>query len=218
MIHVIDFFELSNTRIMSIVLAIAFEIGAAASLASIIVMHRMKRGIVWALFILLTMMQIMGNMYNSYANLSNFQQWIELFGLTDKPIIFQKRILAIISGLPLPLIALGFIKALVDYIRPPQLKKEFENNDTEDNIIDDYIDYDQLKKEVEEEIQPEVNENYIDKNDNFKKNHEDKDVYNEKNKEEEYDKIMKPQKPNNTNTLNEKRSLADLYNDFRKNK
>ena len=41
-IHVIDFFKLSNPDWLAISLAIAFEIGAAASLASLIALKKMK--------------------------------------------------------------------------------------------------------------------------------------------------------------------------------
>lgn len=121
MIHVIDFFKLSNSHGLSIALAIAFEIGAAASLASIIVIDKMKRGIVWSLFILLTLIQMMGNTFYAFMHLSNYNGWIQLFGIQDFDPIMQKRILAIISGAILPLIALGFIKALVDYIKPANI-------------------------------------------------------------------------------------------------
>lgn len=117
-IHVIDFFKLSNPYWLSISLAIAFEIGAAASLASIIVMEKMNKSLIWFLFILLTGMQMMGNAYFAYMHLENFQGWIELFGLVDYEPIVQKRFLSIISGAILPLVALGFIKSLVDYIKP----------------------------------------------------------------------------------------------------
>jgi hypothetical protein len=60
-IHVIDFFKLSNPDWLATTLAIAFEIGAAASLASIIVLKKMNKGIVWGLFFILTLMQAMGN-------------------------------------------------------------------------------------------------------------------------------------------------------------
>jgi hypothetical protein len=45
-IHVIDFFLLSNPKWLAISLAIAFEVGAAASLASIITLEKMNKGIV----------------------------------------------------------------------------------------------------------------------------------------------------------------------------
>lgn len=117
-IHVIDFFQLSNPSWLAISLAIAFEIGAAASLASLIALEKMSKGLVWFLFIILTFMQMMGNTYYAFTHLSNFQGWVDLFGLTDEDPIYQKRVLSVISGAILPLVALGFIKSLVDYIKP----------------------------------------------------------------------------------------------------
>jgi hypothetical protein len=117
-IHVIEFFSLSNPQWLSISLAIAFEIGAAASLASLIVLDKMNKSLVWGLFIILTCMQMMGNTYYAFTNLQDYQSWVELFGLVDEDPLYQKRVLSIISGAILPLVALGFIKSLVDYIRP----------------------------------------------------------------------------------------------------
>jgi hypothetical protein len=117
-IHVIDFFSMSNPQWLAVSLAIAFEVGAAASLASIITLDKMNKGIVWGLFILLTAMQAMGNTYYTYVHLNNFQGWIELFGLVEEELIYQKRVLSIVSGAILPIVALGFIKSLVDYIKP----------------------------------------------------------------------------------------------------
>ena len=130
-IHVIDFFKLSNPDWLAISLAIAFEVGAAASLASLIALKKMNKGLVWMLFFLLTGMQAMGNTYYAYVNLKDFTAWIELFGLMEEDIIFQKRVLSIVSGAILPIVALGFIKSLVDYIKPEEeTAKEF-NQDTE---------------------------------------------------------------------------------------
>jgi hypothetical protein len=123
-LHVIEFFEMSNPRWLAISLAVAFEIGAAASLASIIVLEKTSKTLVWSLFILLTAMQMQGNMFYAYTHLENFQDWIDLFGLQEEELITQKRILSIVSGAILPVIALGFIKSLVDYIRPEKVKQE----------------------------------------------------------------------------------------------
>ena len=130
-IHVIDFFEMTNPKWLSVFLAIAFEIGAAASLASIIVMDKMNKFIVWSLFFTLTAMQAIGNTYFAYIHLSDFSQWSELFGLSEEDPIFQKRILSIISGAILPLVSLGFIKALVDYIRPDKDESKIETREEE---------------------------------------------------------------------------------------
>jgi len=141
-IHVIDFFLMSNPKWLAVSLAIAFEVGAAASLASIITLEKMNKAIVWSLFILLTLMQAMGNTYYTYIHLNNFQGWIELFGLVDEELIYQKRVLSVVSGAILPIVALGFIKALVDYIRPSDTEQPIAK--IEEPTLD-------IEKEAEEE-------------------------------------------------------------------
>jgi hypothetical protein len=117
-IHVIEFFELSNPKWLAVSLALAFEVGAAASLSSLIVLEKMNKVLVWILFIALTLMQAMGNTYYAYTHIHDFQYWSELFGLIEEDVIYQKRLLSLISGAILPLVSLGFIKSLVDYIKP----------------------------------------------------------------------------------------------------
>jgi len=131
---VIDFFKLSNPTWLAVSLAIAFEIGAAASLASLVAMEKMNKSLVWMLFFLLTFMQAMGNTYYAYVNIENFSSWSELFGLIEEEVIYQKRILSVVSGAILPIVALGFIKSLVDYIKP-----EPENSDTPEKYQEDVI-------------------------------------------------------------------------------
>jgi len=155
-IHVIDFFKLSNPDWLAISLAIAFEIGAAASLASLIALDKMNKTMVWVLFILLTAMQAMGNTYYAYTHLENFNSWVELFGLVEEELIYQKRILSIISGATLPLVALGFIKSLVDYIKPQEEKLESDPTAIQPEAMDGGTRGDQIKdisvsKIVEEE-------------------------------------------------------------------
>jgi hypothetical protein len=128
-IHVIDFFELSNPYWLAVTLAIGFEFGAAASLASLVILDKMNKTLVWALFITITLMQMQGNMYYAFTNLEDFQSWSELFNLIEEEPIFQKRVLAAVSGAILPLVALGFIKSLVDYIKP-ESEEEFTPEDS----------------------------------------------------------------------------------------
>ena len=121
-IHVIEFFKLSNPQWLAISLAIAFELGAAASLASLVILDRMNKTLVWLLFGTITLMQMQGNMYYAFVHMENFQGWSELFGLIEEDVVYQKRVLSAVSGAILPLVALGFIKSLVDYIKPePQV-------------------------------------------------------------------------------------------------
>jgi len=83
----------------------------------------MNKTLVWFLFFLLTAMQAMGNTYYAFVNLEDYTAWSELFGINEEEEIFQKRILSIVSGAILPIVALGFIKSLVDYIRPEENKE-----------------------------------------------------------------------------------------------
>jgi len=117
-IHVVEFFRLSNPPWLAISLAIAFELGAAASLASLIILDKMNKTLVWMLFGTITLMQMQGNMYYAFVHMENFQGWSELFGLIEEDVVYQKRILSAVSGAILPLVALGFVKSLVDYIKP----------------------------------------------------------------------------------------------------
>ena len=134
-IHVIDFFELSNPRWMAITLAVAFELGAAASLASIIVLDKMNKTLIWSLFISITLFQMQGNMYYAFKSIESFEIWAQLFDLVEMEPISQKRIMAGISGAILPLIALGFIKSLVDYIKPDVEEAANEHLSDADEII-----------------------------------------------------------------------------------
>lgn len=148
-IHVIDFFKLTNPTWLAIALAVAFEIGAAASLAAIIVLDRTNKTLVWFLFILLTCMQMMGNMYYAYVNAHDYASWMELFALNEEEPIFQKRILAIVAGAILPIVALGFIKSLVDYVKPEN--KVLTNNTPDANPEPETT---QIEEIIEQSIEP----------------------------------------------------------------
>ncbi len=160
MINSVAFFDISHDGIMSWALAIGFELGAAASLAAIIILDKTNKTMVWALFILLTAFQMMANSFHAFINLESYMPWIELFGLEEAEPVFQKRVLSIVSGAILPIVALGFIKSLVDYIKPEKVKKE----PTEIPLIEKPIDIPselQAVKEVQpkpQKVQPKVEE------------------------------------------------------------
>jgi hypothetical protein len=78
----------------------------------------MNKTLVWMLFGTITLMQMQGNMYYAFVHMEDFQGWSELFGLIEEDVVYQKRVLSAVSGAILPLVALGFIKSLVDYIKP----------------------------------------------------------------------------------------------------
>jgi len=142
MIHTVEFFQLSNpVEILAISLAVAFELGAAASLATVVTQDAMNKFIVWSLFIILTLFQMMGNTYYAYHNLAEYSDWSELFALNDLSVIEQKRYLAIISGAILPIVALGYIKCLVDYLKSKKGKRKEEEYEGENPMLMKNKDY-----------------------------------------------------------------------------
>lgn len=135
MIHSIDFFGLSNNKAMSISLSTAFEVGQVAALCGILILDKTNRFVIWSLFILLTAMQIMSNVYFCYKNLGDYSQWSELFGLTEEDPMFQKRMLSIVSGAVLPVVALGFIKSLVDYLKPTEITTTINEEQVKPEVV-----------------------------------------------------------------------------------
>jgi hypothetical protein len=153
-IHVIEFFKLSNPQWLAVSLAIAFELGAAASLASLVILDKMNKTLVWMLFGTITLMQMQGNMYYAFVHMEDFQGWSELFGLIEEDVVYQKRVLSAVSGAILPLVALGFIKSLVDYIKPePQVETAIEevakSEETPIEIKEEIYTSDDLKESEE---------------------------------------------------------------------
>tara|TARA_R110000796_G_scaffold159388_8_gene276243 strand:- start:7138 stop:8106 length:969 start_codon:yes stop_codon:yes gene_type:complete len=132
--HSVEFFGLSNNVFLSWCLAIGFEIGAMASLGGILISKGSKT-LIWGLFILLTAFQIQGNMYYAWIHAEDISGWINLFGLGDEDPEFQKRIFAFVSGGILPLVSLGFIKSLMDYLSP----KDDAVSDVVSDVVSDAV-------------------------------------------------------------------------------
>jgi hypothetical protein len=116
---------------MSWVLAIGFELGAMSCLLSTLILPKKKLGLVWFMFVVLTLFQCMGNMYAAFINLKDYSDWISMFALDELEPIAQKRVLAAISGIILPLVALGFIRIMANIL---QDGKTIDINDYEDEV------------------------------------------------------------------------------------
>lgn len=123
--HLIKFFGLGDPNWLSVSLAFTFEAGSIASLIALTVLDKIKKGLVYFIFALLLVMQLAGNVYSvfDYVNamlaihpawLANFVELLSPFGKIE-PATY-KFILAMIIGLPIPLISLSFLKSLVDYL------------------------------------------------------------------------------------------------------
>lgn len=123
LIHSFSFFGLANTTIMSVLLGIAFEIGQAVVLFSILSTKKEQSKIVpWVLMTVLTIVQVMGNIFASYkyivtnsvADLQYFKD--PIFIWTNLPDKMTTVIVTYIVGAILPIIALLMTSTLADFI------------------------------------------------------------------------------------------------------
>ena len=120
-----------------------------------------------------------GNLYHAFTHIEDYTQWSELFWLSEEEPLFQKRVFSLVAAGILPLVALGFIKSLVDYIKPgetEELKEEL------DDILDppgnpEYMPHDFELYPEESEIDPldvATKENEDNKRSNILKEEDDK--------------------------------------------
>lgn len=121
--HAVEFFELSNTSWMGVILALAFEIGQATVLLSILTSKKDRGKFTpWLLMCILTLVQIIGNVYSSYKyilqnspqNLRFFKE--PIFIWTDLPDDITTVIVTYVSSAILPLTALLLTSMLTNYL------------------------------------------------------------------------------------------------------
>lgn len=122
--HVVTFWEIANPLSWAVFLSIAVEVGVLSSLAA----SRISNW-VWLPFSLVTLIQIVGNVFYSYVNTSItsplFKSWVELsdpffnfIGLgTDGDLVVHRRIVATMLGSFVPLIAIVFFQFFIRSIR-----------------------------------------------------------------------------------------------------
>ena len=148
--HAIEFFALTNHSWMSIILAFAFEVGQAAVLLAILTSAKDRSKFTpWILMCILTLVQIIGNVYSSYKyimlnaseNLRYFKE--PIFIWTDLPDAQATVIITYISSAILPLCALLLTSMITNYL-------EDNGKDDEKETITD----EEVEKEPEETIEP----------------------------------------------------------------
>ena len=129
--HAISFFGLANIDWVSVMLAITFEIGQAAVLFSILTGASGKNKIIpWVLMCVLTLVQILGNVFSSYEylithsgdNLRFFKE--PIFVWTDLPDNQCNVILTYIIGAILPIVALLMTSMVTNYLNKDEDKVE----------------------------------------------------------------------------------------------
>ena len=123
-LHAITFFSITNPLSLSIFLGIAYELGQAAVLFSILMTRNREKLLSWALMILLTGLQITANVYASFKYMSNSgsEDWIFwqksiLFGVDATSPEMYQIIISWISGALLPIVALGMTALVAQNIR-----------------------------------------------------------------------------------------------------
>ena len=123
LIHSFAFFGLANNTIKSILLGCAFEIGQVAVLMSLLTSKKeQSRVMPWVLMSLLTIVQIIGNIFSSYkymmlhsiGDLKYFKE--PIFIWTDLPDNITTVIVTYIVGAILPIICLCMCAMISNYI------------------------------------------------------------------------------------------------------
>ena len=112
--HAIQFFNVGNNMAMSVVLAFAFEIGLALSLAAVLLSDANKRATLpWILMIVLTSVQVIGNVFSTFKFMC--LSGTEYYQYLAKPLLFWiegvsedtvQIVVSWIIGAILPIIAL----------------------------------------------------------------------------------------------------------------
>ena len=142
-IHAVSFFALANVMVLAVILALAFEVGQAAVLFSILTdIRKRKKVMPWLLMSVLTIVQILGNIYSSYKylivnsedKLRYFKEpiftWVE-----NMPDQNANVLLVYIIGAILPIVSLLMTAMLTSYLETDkQIEEEIEEIEEEPEI------------------------------------------------------------------------------------
>ena len=118
--HAISFFEISNQKWLAIILAVAFEIGQAAVLFSLLT-SKTKKIMPWVLMGVLTVVQVLGNVFSSYQymilnHVDQIQYFTDsvLFYLQDPNPKVNQVMISYITGAILPIVSLCMTSMVVN--------------------------------------------------------------------------------------------------------
>lgn len=137
--HAISLFSISNENWLAIILAISFEIGQATVLFSLLT-SKTKKIMPWILMGVLTLVQVLGNVYSSYQYAAiNSVEEIKYF--TDSVLFYMRNpdpqvnqvMISYITGAILPIVALCMTSMIVDVSGVE--KGENKENEEESKIM-----------------------------------------------------------------------------------
>ena len=165
LIHSFAFFGLANDNAMSIMLGTTFEIGQAAVLLSILTSKKDRSRIMpWCLMILLTAVQVLGNVYSSYkylmthstGDLRFFKE--PIFIWTTLPDAQATVIITYIVGAILPIVALCMTSMVSNYIEDTSNEDTDDNNKLEKHPTEVPKDYNNIEGPTEEPTKENIEE------------------------------------------------------------
>lgn len=165
LIHSFAFFGLANDNAMSIMLGTTFEIGQAAVLLSILTSKKDRSRIMpWCLMILLTAVQVLGNVYSSYkylmthstGDLRFFKE--PIFIWTTLPDAQATVIITYIVGAILPIVALCMTSMVSNYIEDTSNEDADDNNKLEKHPTEVPKDYNDIEGPTEEPTKETIEE------------------------------------------------------------
>ena len=165
LIHSFAFFGLANDNAMSIMLGTTFEIGQAAVLLSILTSKKDRSRIMpWCLMILLTAVQVLGNVYSSYkylmthstGDLRFFKE--PIFIWTTLPDAQATVIITYIVGAILPIVALCMTSMVSNYIEDTSNEDTDDNNKLEKHPTEVPKDYNDIEVPAEEPTKETIGE------------------------------------------------------------
>jgi len=141
--HAIYFFGLSNTSWLAVILACAFEVGQAAILFYLLITKDKNNWLPWILMIVLTLVQILGNVYSSYmymminnTELISYFTDSVLFYLQDPDPKVNQVMISYITGAILPVVSLCMTSMVVNVSGISEENKEpvYKNTDSDDIV------------------------------------------------------------------------------------
>ncbi len=124
--HLEKFLRLGNPVYLSVTIAVAYEIANIATMFIFFLLPKINKSFVWASFIILLLMQIVGNIYYSFewifkameSNSHYVSYWFELTRIFMLEVDNNASMfaLACIIGIPVPIISLLLTKSVSKYI------------------------------------------------------------------------------------------------------
>lgn len=143
--HAISFFAISNAEWLAVILAIAFEIGQAAVLFSLLT-SKNKRTMPWILMGVLTLVQVLGNVYSSYSYMiinhpDQVKYFIDsvLFYLQDPDPKVNQVMISYITGAILPIVSLCMTSMVIDAAELKKDNEEIEEKEPVQDIVEETV-------------------------------------------------------------------------------